>query len=111
MKNVNDLLRLIKVKKTYGNFPNEVDNITQDSREVNAQSVFAAVKGLRVDGHNFIQDAIDAGCRMIVASKYVEVPDNVGLLIVKNSEKAAALFSEYIYDLRCFLFGKFNKKV
>lgn len=98
MKNVNDLLRLIKVKKTYGNFPNEVDNITQDSREVNAQSVFAAVKGLRVDGHDFIQDAIDAGCRMIVASKYVEVPDNVGLLIVKNSEKAAALFSEYIYD-------------
>lgn len=98
MMNVNDLLSLIKVKKTYGEFPVEVDNITQDSREVNARSVFVAVKGLRVDGHDFIDQAIEAGCRMIVASRHVDVPNDVGLVIVRNSEKVAALFSEYIYE-------------
>lgn len=95
---VSDLLALIKVKETYGTFPNEVSNITQDSREVNAESVFVAVNGLRVDGHDFIPQAIEAGCRMIVASKFVEIPEDVGLIVVRSSEKVAAKFAEYIYD-------------
>lgn len=98
MMNVTDLLSLIKVKETYGEFPTEVDNITQDSREVNTHSVFVAVKGIRVDGHDYIDQVITSGCRMIVASKHVEVPEHVGLVVVRNSEKVAALFSEYIYD-------------
>ncbi|MFC3900346.1 UDP-N-acetylmuramoyl-L-alanyl-D-glutamate--2,6-diaminopimelate ligase [Aliicoccus persicus] len=95
---VSELLNLIKIKETYGTFPENVHNITQDSREVDEHSVFVAVKGLRVDGHDFIDSAIEAGCRMIVASKFVETPEHVGLIVVRNSEKAAAKFSEYIYD-------------
>lgn len=96
--NVSELLSLIKVKETYGAFPETVNNITQDSREVDADSVFVAVEGLRVDGHDFIDKAIESGCRMIVASKFVATPEDVGLIVVRNSEKAAAKFAEYIYD-------------
>ncbi|MCK1976498.1 UDP-N-acetylmuramoyl-L-alanyl-D-glutamate--2,6-diaminopimelate ligase [Jeotgalicoccus huakuii] len=92
------LLSLIKVKKTHGTFPDVVTDITTDSREVDETSVFVVLKGHVTDGLSFVEDAIDKGCRFIVSDRYVELPDNVGLLIVKDPAKTAALFSEYIYD-------------
>lgn len=92
------LLSLLKIKTTYGNFPETVKDITSDSRETHEDSVFVAIKGHQTDGLYFADDVIQRGCRFIVADRYIDLPDHVGLLVVKDPGKTAALFAEYIYD-------------
>jgi UDP-N-acetylmuramoyl-L-alanyl-D-glutamate-L-lysine ligase len=94
----NMLLSLIKIKKNYGNFPEKVSDISTNSKLVSENSVFVVLKGHRTDGFKYIQDAIDRGCRFIVSDRYVNLSEDVGLLVVNDPAKTAALFSEYIYD-------------
>lgn len=47
----------------------DVIHATADSREVTPNGVFFARKGRGVDGHDFIQDAINSGARYIFFSK------------------------------------------
>lgn len=49
--------------------------LTADSRAVSAGGIFVAVPGTRVDGHEFIGVALDAGAIMIVAE--TEVPSDL----------------------------------
>ena len=94
----NMLLSLIKIKKTYGKFPEKVSDISTNSKLVSENSVFVVLKGHRTDGFKYIQDAIDRGCRFIVSDRYVNLSEEIGLLVVNDPAKTAALFSEYIYD-------------
>lgn len=45
-----------------------INNITSDSRKANQHSIFVAIKGIADDGHQYINDAIVAGCKTIVCS-------------------------------------------
>src|SRR5699024_7499673 len=92
------LLSLLKIKTTYGNFPETVKDITADSRETHEDAVFVAIKGHQTDGLEFIDDVIKRGCRFIISDRYIELASDVGLLIVKDPSKTAALFAEYIFD-------------
>ena len=44
----------------------EVSSICSDSRKVTASSMFIAIKGFAVDGHDYISIAIGKGARVIV---------------------------------------------
>ena len=66
---------------------NEIDytkisviDITRDTRQVIEGSLFIAVIGLKVDGHDLINDAIEKGAKVIVHSK--DISDNFNLLIL-----------------------------
>ena len=92
------LLSKVKVKEVYGNFPEEVNHLTLDSRDAGEGSVFVARVGFNVDSHQFIPDVVKQGCRFIVADRYVELPEDVGLLVVRDTPRVASLFAQYIYD-------------
>ena len=96
--NSKTLLSLFKSKKTYGNFPVAVEKISTDSREIDGNSIFVAIKGHLVDGQNFIPDVLEKGCRFIISDRYYDVGDDAGILVVKDPAKVGALFAEYIYD-------------
>jgi UDP-N-acetylmuramoyl-L-alanyl-D-glutamate--2,6-diaminopimelate ligase len=72
MKSLNDLLRGVNVKKITGNPDEIISGITYDSREVISGSMFFAVKGTRVDGHNFIPQVIENGAVAIVCENLPE---------------------------------------
>ena len=55
----------------------EVHMVTSDSREVRPGAVFVAIAGEKVDGHEFIADALRAGASLIVQSRPLE-PDKLG---------------------------------
>ena len=60
-----------------------------DSRLIKPGDVFVAVRGTAVDGHDFIDQALGNGARVVVAEQAVDVPEGVRLVQVGNS--AAAL--------------------
>jgi UDP-N-acetylmuramoyl-L-alanyl-D-glutamate--2,6-diaminopimelate ligase len=59
--------------------------IRSDSRQVQAGDIFVAVRGVYVDGHDFIEEAVKRGAGMIVAEEEVILPDGVALVRVENS--------------------------
>ena len=46
-------------------FDPEITGIYSDSRQVTAGSIFVAVKGVTVDGHDFIEEAIERGAAVV----------------------------------------------
>jgi len=50
-------------------------DIHYDSRKIKENDIFAALEGFTVDGHKYIDKAIENGAKMIIVSKDVEVID------------------------------------
>ncbi len=63
------LISLCKPIDVSGTEPNEIGALTQDSRTVSSGDVFIAVRGLNVDGHTFIEDAIAKGASVIICEE------------------------------------------
>ena len=77
--------------------------ITDDSREVIPGSVFVAIRGQRVDGRDYINNAITAGATLIVADKHYvhkeELPARVKLILVDDPKKALSSIAAKIYQI------------
>lgn len=71
----------------------QVNNIVIDSRQVNAGDVFICIEGLKVDSHEFIDDAIKAGAAAIVVCKDITFKDNVTVVKVPNTRAAMSIMA------------------
>ncbi len=69
-----------------GNKDLDIPNITFDSRQVEQDTLFFAVKGTQADGHDYIDKAIEQGASAIVCEKMPsKKQDNVTYIKVDNS--------------------------
>ena len=70
----------------------EVTDIVTDSRKVVKNSIFICVKGARYDGHDYIDEAINAGAKVIVAKTVRDVcVGGAAILYVENTRNVASL--------------------
>lgn len=65
-----------------------VAHITQDSREVTKESLFFAVQGERMDGHEFIEECYEKGVAVCLSSKVIAPKKGSALLLVPDVKKA-----------------------
>lgn len=72
-------------------------NIHYDSRQVSPGSIFVAISGVDLDGHDYIQAALKKGATLIIAEKQVTVPEDVELIVVKDSRQELAKLSAEFY--------------
>ncbi|MBO7667982.1 MAG: UDP-N-acetylmuramoyl-L-alanyl-D-glutamate--2,6-diaminopimelate ligase, partial [Firmicutes bacterium] len=77
---------------------NDICGIAYDSRAVQPGFAFVAIPGARVDGHDFIPDAIDRGAAVVICEKELDLSDRVGLVLVKDSRRALAALSAAFFD-------------
>ena len=70
MKLLKDILYGCRLNQIIGNNSVAIEHLTFDSRKISALSLFVAVKGVQVDGHNYIDVAIEAGAQVVVAKLY-----------------------------------------
>lgn len=70
------------------NADKEVLSVCIDSRKVEQGSMFAALKGERVDGHDYIAKAFELGAVCCIAER---VPEGTGGSVIVVSDVAAAL--------------------
>src|SRR5437899_2282675 len=90
------LLASTPVRQVFGSVDRPVENIAYDSRRVQRHTMFVALRGEKVDGHQFIGHAIDKGASVIVADREQKDP-RVTCLIVENTRAALADFSAAFY--------------
>lgn len=99
MKKLKDILVGVNIVNVDGNTESKVAAITLDSREVHANTAFVAIEGTQVDGHKYINKAIEKGATIIVYNKIIENFDsNVVYVKVKNSSEALGIMASNFYD-------------
>lgn len=86
-----ELTDVILVKKIHGNVDVEVSTITDDSRAVVAGSLFVAMSGNHVDGHDFVAQAVAKGAVAILVEHVVDSP--VPQIIVPSTRRVAPILA------------------
>ena len=93
-----DILYKAGIKSVSGDTGIAVKDLQTDSRKISAGSCFIAVSGTAVDGHDFIDAAIEAGATSIVCETIPKnVRDNITYVQVENSAVAAGMISHNFY--------------
>lgn len=93
------LLYRVRIEAVEGNTDTLVDQIQFDSRKISHGDLFVALKGMVVDGHNFIKQAIEQGAAVIVCETMPQQRDeNVQYVVVENCHKALAVMADNFYQ-------------
>ena len=96
------LLENVQVLDTHGDLAVEVGAIRFDSRQVQPGDVFVAVRGAQVDGHQFIDIAIEKGAIAVVMNaeygmRNAEFPAP-NSVFVQDSAEALGIMAANYYD-------------
>ncbi|RKY31941.1 MAG: UDP-N-acetylmuramoyl-L-alanyl-D-glutamate--2,6-diaminopimelate ligase [Candidatus Omnitrophota bacterium] len=79
----------------------EIKGITCDSNKVDEDFLFVAVKGVCLDGHSFIKQAIKRGAKAIIAEKLsinLHGADNIAFIEVRDSRSSLAELAACFYN-------------
>ena len=99
MRYLSDILNGIPASELQGSPDVEIVSIASDSRKVVPGSLFIAVRGTLVDGHNFIETAIKSGAVAIICEELpVHVTGEVSFVMVADSAVALGLAASNFYD-------------
>ena len=98
MSRLNDILQGIEILEQAGNTDREISAVHFDSRKVQEGSLFVAIPGLRVDGHQYIRKAEELGAQAIVCEKMPDLKDNgTCYLVVPDTSKALGQLASNFY--------------
>ena len=75
----------------------EIENISLNSNKVNKNGLFVAIKGDKVNGNDFISDAIKNGAVVIVSEEEIHVGCDIAFILVSSSRKAFAEIAKEFY--------------
>ncbi len=88
--------------KAKGNLDLEIEGIEKNSKEVKKGYMFVAIKGFSVDGHKFVESAIENGAIAVMVEegcdlKSLNIPNDITVLMVKDTREALAICSANFY--------------
>lgn len=102
------LSKLLKKCNIEFNIEKDIDisGIEYDSRKVEANSIFVAIKGFVSDGHEYIEGAVNSGASVVVYENDIDseisISSDVCFIKVNNSREALSRISaEYFGTLDC----------
>ena len=100
---LNKLLLGLDNLKAKGSLDVEIKGIESNSKNVKDGYMFIAIKGFSVDGHDYINNAIEAGAKTIMVQegcdlKKIKLPADVTLIMAKDTRQALAICSCNFYD-------------
>lgn len=98
-KNLAALLQLLPQAEVLGASDKNITDITADSREVQAGSLFICLKGATVDGHRFIKMAVEKGAvAVLVEDVPAESYADVTFIKVADTRAAMELVAPCFFD-------------
>jgi UDP-N-acetylmuramoyl-L-alanyl-D-glutamate--2,6-diaminopimelate ligase len=84
--------------RVIGTLDREVESIAYDSRRVQSDTLFVAIRGEKSDGHQFVDQAIEQGASVIVAEREISSP-RATCLVVDDSRSVLADLSAAFYGM------------
>src|SRR5439155_19556269 len=90
------LVAAIPIRHVIGTLDRAVESIAYDSRRMQKNGMFVALRGEKTDGHEFIGQAVEKGASVIVTEREEKIP-RVTCLVVENTRAALADLSATFY--------------
>lgn len=86
------------VKRIIGNPDVEITGIKSHSGSVMPGDLFICVPGIRTDGHEYVNEAIQRGCAAVVTEKEIEgLEESITCMIVPDTRRAMAVLADSYY--------------
>lgn len=96
---LSDIIKNIKIDHLSGNAETEVTGIQLDSRLIECNNMFVAIKGTQTDGHTYIEKAIEKGASVVVYETNIEETNpQVTYIKVANTEAIVGKLATTFYD-------------
>ena len=88
--------------KVKGDLDRDIKGVESNSKNVEEGFLFVAIKGFKVDGHKFIDSAIENGATAIIIEegcdlKQIKNLDNIVVVMAKDTREALAIVSSNFY--------------
>ena len=94
---LSELIIGLDYKVLQGNIDTDVNNIHNDSRNVQEGDLFFCISGAVSDGHKYAEDVAKKGATVIVVEKNIEIPAEVTVIKVKSTRYAMGMISSRYY--------------
>jgi UDP-N-acetylmuramoyl-L-alanyl-D-glutamate--2,6-diaminopimelate ligase len=91
------LVAALSPRQVIGPLDRVVESIAYDSRRVQRNGLFVALRGEKVDGHQFIDQAVEKGATVLVTEHEVQSP-RATCLVVENTRSALADLAAAFYQ-------------
>ena len=99
MKILKDILYKVSIEAVKGATDVAVSKITFDSRAVELNDVFVAIKGTHSNGHDYIEKALSLGAVVVICEEFPSVIVNgVTYVQVNNTNVALAFMAANFYE-------------
>ena len=99
MKSLKEILQDVEVKKIVGNEYCEINDLNLDSRKVKKHDLFFAFKGNALDGHSFIESAIEKGAIAIACEILPDdINKNITYIVLENFRSNMAKIASGFFD-------------
>jgi len=99
LKILKDILYKVSVNAVYGDTTVEVSNVVFDSRKIQKGDLFVAQRGVTIDGHLYIEKAIQLGAISIVCEVIPEKKkEGITYVQVQDSNTTLAIIASNFYD-------------
>ena len=99
MIELKEILYKVSIEAVHGSTEIAVQKIEFDSRKIQANDVFIAIRGSISDGHEFIEKAISLGATAIVCDVFPEkMTDGITYVQVKDTNKALAFMAANYFE-------------
>ena len=102
MKNLKNILEGLAYKQVIGDIEVDFNEINFDSRSVSKGDLFVALNGVELDGHRFIDAAINSGAVVIVCEVVPEIYSGITYVLVEDSALALSILAANFYDRPSF---------
>lgn len=97
--NLKDILYKVAIEAVHGATDVEVNNIHFDSRKIENNDVFVAIKGTLSDGHAFIDKAISLGASVVICEVLpANLLSQITYVQVKDTNEVLAHLATNFYD-------------
>jgi len=98
VQRLRDILYKVNIRSVIGSTDLEINDVQIDSRKIKPGSLFIAVKGVAVDGHQFIDKAVEAGAVGIVyEASFSAKKEGIAYVEVENSAAAAGFIAHNFF--------------
>lgn len=99
MKLLSDILYKTRIEEITGSTNMAISSVTFDSRKVKKDSLFIATVGVTVDGHSYIDKAIELGAIAIVCETLPkQIQEHITYIKVLNSSESLGYIACNFYD-------------
>jgi UDP-N-acetylmuramoyl-L-alanyl-D-glutamate--2,6-diaminopimelate ligase len=81
-----------------GNPDQDITGLNYDSRKIKSGDLFVAIKGNALNGHDFLNNAVEKGAASVLIEESYSLPSDISVVKVPDSRRALSKLADRFYN-------------